>query len=243
MSENQFRQTVSRFTEALQQQAPYDAEAIESVVAAAIEKKIKDRTFVETELATAAAEKLLGWAKLFATFVAVPIGLLLLILSIFGISRFEDLRKVSVQADALVTEAQNRLTKGGAQFDLIRGNIDDLTKQLNSSQSALETQLAQIKQFTTSNENKIGQLTGSVNSLAGSVDNLQSASTSLLLGASGKSVGDLQARLKELGFFQGESDGNFGLSTVEAVKAFQAKNGLPADGLVGPQTRALLFKP
>ena len=150
---------------------------------------------------------------------------------------------MSVQADALVTEAQNRLTKGGAQFDLIRGNIDDLTKQLNRSQSALETQLAQIKQFTTSNENKIGQLTGSVNSLAGSVDNLQSASTSLLLGASGKSVGDLQARLKELGFFQGESDGNFGLSTVEAVKAFQAKNGLPADGLVGPQTRALLFKP
>ena len=75
MSENQFRETVSRFTEALQQQAPYDAEAIESAVAAAMRKKIKDRTFVETELATAAAEKLLGWAKLFATFVAVPIGL------------------------------------------------------------------------------------------------------------------------------------------------------------------------
>ena len=202
MSENQFRESVSRFTEALQQQAPHDAESIESAVAAAIEKKIKDRPFVETELATAAAEKLLGWAKLFATFVAVPIGLLLLILSIFGISRFEDLRKVSVQADALVTEAQNRLTKGGIQFDQIRANIDDLTKQLNSSQSALETQLAQVKQFTTSNQDKIGLLTGTVNNLAGSVNGLQSATASLLLGASGKSVGDHKPDLRNSVFFK-----------------------------------------
>jgi hypothetical protein len=219
MSESQLRETVLRFAEALQQQAPHDAEATESAIAAAVERRIKDRAVVETELATAAAEKLLGWTKLFATFVAVPVGLLLLILSIFGISKFEDVTKVSAQVDALVMEARNK--------------VDKLTEQLKSSQADLEGQVAQVKQITTSNENKIGQLTG----------NLQSVSTSVALNARGKSIVDLQSRLKELGFFQDEPNGNFGPSTVEAVKAFQAKYGLVADGFVGPATLALLFKP
>lgn len=228
MSETQFRETVSRFTEAPQQQESRDAEEIESAVAVAFEKRVKDRAFVETELATAAADKMLGWTKLFATFVALPVVLFLLILSLFGISKFEDLRRVSDQADALVTQARTKLAVGGAQFDLIREKIDKLTEELNRSQSGLEKRLTQVKQ---SNEN-----------LAGSVTNLTGSVTSLQLAPSGKSVAELQARLKELGFFRGEPDGTFGSSTVEAVKAFQAKNGLPADGLVGAQTRALLFK-
>jgi hypothetical protein len=242
MSETQFRDTVSRFIEALQNQQPDDTEAIKNAVAGAIETRIKDRAFVETELATTAAEKLLGWTKLFATFVALPVGLLLLILSLVGISKFEDLRKVSDQADALVTRARGKLEEGGAEFDRIKESIDKLTNQLNSSQAALDKQLAQVKDVTASNETKIGQLAGSVNNLTGSVTGLQSASTALLLGASGKSVAELQSKLKELGLFHGEPDGNVGASTVEAVKAFQEKNGLLVDGAVGPQTRALLFK-
>lgn len=35
-------------------------------------------------------------------------------------------------------------------------------------------------------------------------------------------------------------DGNFGAKTTEAVKLFQKKNGLTADGVVGPKTRAVL---
>lgn len=35
-------------------------------------------------------------------------------------------------------------------------------------------------------------------------------------------------------------DGNFGTKTTEAVKLFQKKNGLAADGVVGPKTRAVL---
>ena len=223
----QFRETVSRFTEAPQQQESRDAEEIESAVTVALEKN-KDRAFVETELATAAADKMLGWTKLFATFVALPVVLFLLILSLFGISKFEDLRRVSDQADALVTQARTKLAVGGAQVDLIREKIDKLTEELNRSQSGLEKRLTQVKQ---SNEN-----------LAGSVTNLTGSVTSLQLAPSGKSVAELQARLKELGFFRGEPDGTFGSSTVEAVEALQAKNGLPADGLVGAQTRALLFK-
>jgi hypothetical protein len=242
MSESQFCETVARLTEVPEQQVPLDTKAIESAVAAAVDKRSKDRSLVETELATAAAEKMLGWAKLFATFVAVPVGVLLLILTFFGISKFEDITRVSNQADTLVTEARTKLAEGTAQFDSIKTKIDGLTGQLDNTRSNLERQLTDVKQFTTKNEDNITKLVGNVDNLQNSVTNLQSASTSLLLGASGKSVVELQSRLKELGFFQGEPNGILGPSTVEAVKAFQKKNGLNADGIVGAQMRALLFK-
>jgi hypothetical protein len=235
ISESQFCDTVSRLTEAPELQEPLDTKAIESAVAVAVEKRSKERSLVETELATAAVEKVLGWAKLFATFVAVPVGVLLLILTLFGISKFEDITKVSNQADTLVTQAQTK-------FDSIKRTIDELTGQLDNTRSTLERQVADVKQFATRNENTLTQLTGNVDSLQNNVATLQSTSTSLLLGSSGKSVKELQSRLKELGFYQGEPDGNLGPSTVEAVKAFQTKYGVIPDGIVGAQTRALLFK-
>ena len=59
-------------------------------------------------------------------------------------------------------------------------------------------------------------------------------------GASGGEVQELQRRLKEWGYYNGAVDGIYGRGTVEAVKAFQKKNGLTADGIAGIETfRAL----
>ena len=41
---------------------------------------------------------------------------------------------------------------------------------------------------------------------------------------------ELQNRLKELGYYSGEVDGNFGSGSKAAIQAFQSKNGLPPDG-------------
>ena len=46
----------------------------------------------------------------------------------------------------------------------------------------------------------------------------------------------LQRRLKELGYYKGSADGDFGPATEEAVKAFQKANGLTADGKAGEKT-------
>ena len=46
----------------------------------------------------------------------------------------------------------------------------------------------------------------------------------------------LQKRLKELGFYTGAADGDFGPGTEAAVKAFQKANGLTADGKAGSKT-------
>lgn len=57
---------------------------------------------------------------------------------------------------------------------------------------------------------------------------------------SGPDVQLVQRRLRELGFYQGALDGVFGRGTHDAVRAFQARRGLPVDGVVGPSTYTAL---
>lgn len=59
-------------------------------------------------------------------------------------------------------------------------------------------------------------------------------------GATGGEVKELQRRLKQWGYYSGEVDGIYGKATVEAVKYFQKKNGLTADGIAGKSTFAAL---
>ena len=53
-------------------------------------------------------------------------------------------------------------------------------------------------------------------------------------------VRDIQRRLKDLGYYSGPADGDFGPATEKAVIAFQKANKLTADGKVGEKTLAML---
>lgn len=62
-------------------------------------------------------------------------------------------------------------------------------------------------------------------------------------GDKGADVELMQARLAAKGCLRkNEIDGDFGLITLGAVCAFQLKNGLDVDGIVGPATKAKLYK-
>lgn len=61
-------------------------------------------------------------------------------------------------------------------------------------------------------------------------------------GSEGKAVEEIQQQLKKLGLFQGEITGFFGPQTATAVKRFQLKKGLHADGVVGTGTYKYLFE-
>ena len=61
-------------------------------------------------------------------------------------------------------------------------------------------------------------------------------------GDSGESVKELQERLNALGYNCGVADGKFGGKTLAAVRDFQAKHGLEADGVVGRKTWAELLR-
>ena len=59
-------------------------------------------------------------------------------------------------------------------------------------------------------------------------------------GDSGSAVKKVQQRLKKLGYYTGKVDGDFGNSTKTAVKNFQKRNGLTANGKVNSKTLAKL---
>ena len=63
----------------------------------------------------------------------------------------------------------------------------------------------------------------------------------LKYGDSGERVAQLQTRLSELGFYTAKVSGGYYKVTKAAVKAFQAHNGLSADGIAGRDTQELLF--
>lgn len=65
----------------------------------------------------------------------------------------------------------------------------------------------------------------------------------LLMGSQGKTVLQLQTRLKQLGYPVGAIDGVYGIRTRSAVRKFQQSQYLKPDGVVGQQTWVALQQP
>jgi len=66
--------------------------------------------------------------------------------------------------------------------------------------------------------------------------------TTLRNGSTGAQVKTLQRLLSAMDYYNGETDGKFGISTAAAVKAFQRAKRLTVDGIVGKNTWTALLK-
>lgn len=72
-------------------------------------------------------------------------------------------------------------------------------------------------------------------------DNARSVAVAVISqGSRGETVKLIQQKLKRWGYYNGAIDGIYGSATKKAVKYFQSKNGLTADGIVGNKTLAAL---
>jgi N-acetylmuramoyl-L-alanine amidase len=63
------------------------------------------------------------------------------------------------------------------------------------------------------------------------------------VGSTGDEVKQIQTRLKNWGYYNGEIDGIYGTQTKNAVLYFQKKNGLTADGIAGAETLSAIGLP
>ena len=68
----------------------------------------------------------------------------------------------------------------------------------------------------------------------------QSAEAAYKRGSYGDTVRQIQEKLTNWGYYSGSIDGVYGSRTEEAVKKFQRKNGLTADGVAGSATLSAL---
>lgn len=62
-------------------------------------------------------------------------------------------------------------------------------------------------------------------------------------GDRGDKVSTIQTKLKNWGYYSGSVDGIYGKATEDAVRSFQKKNGLAADGVTGSATLRALGMP
>lgn len=73
------------------------------------------------------------------------------------------------------------------------------------------------------------------------LDDVQTVAVAVISqGSRGDTVKLIQKKLKRWGYYSGAIDGIYGARTKAAVKYFQSKNGLTADGIVGKKTLAAL---
>lgn len=112
----------------------------------------------------------------------------------------------------------------------------------------LEDDIAAVKSFQKKNSLTADGVAGyetqsllySEEAISGDVGTTTLSST-LRYGDKGDDVLTLQNRLIELGYLTGSADGSYGVSTKQAVVAFQKANSLVRDGVTGTKTQAILF--
>ena len=107
----------------------------------------------------------------------------------------------------------------------------------NTYVKVLSTDQAKSK-FKVSSGNLPSKAVGTFTAAERKASAANSDTTYIRENSSGATVSKVQTELKALGYYSGKITGNAGPKTVAAIKSFQGKNGLTADGIAGPQTIA-----
>lgn len=107
----------------------------------------------------------------------------------------------------------------------------------NTYVKVLSTDQAKSK-FKVSSGNLPSKAVGTFTAAERKASAANSDTTYIRENSSGATVSKVQTELKALGYYYGQITGNAGPKTVAAIKRFQGKNGLTADGIAGPQTIA-----
>ena len=135
---------------------------IDDVSAASFEKRIDDKDLIELYVATKAAERMIAWARTFGFFVAIPLGLILLIATLFGISKVEDVRNAADRVDAKVQQAEAKLDSAVANAQHASERANQILASANEQIAALKTRLTNQAQQLSTLDQKVTKLAESL---------------------------------------------------------------------------------
>lgn len=138
-----------------------------------------------------------------------------------------------------VTELQTALKKLGYYTGTVDGRFGAGTQRAVIAFQKAQGLTADGLAGTRTQEKLYALASGSSSSTSSSSSSSATASgftRTLRRGYTGSDVKSVQTRLKELGYYTGSVDGEYGSGSIAAVKAFQRASGLTADGLCGKAT-------
>ena len=122
-------------------------ELIQRLIDDRLDARLKDQRLVEVETAQAVVSRIGDWARLFAFFVAVPLGILVVVLTILGIRRYEDFvatveatkKELAGQLEGIKAEfaaAAGAGKNARAEGDKLNQEIAEIRKTVDLTQAA-----------------------------------------------------------------------------------------------------------
>ena len=142
-------------------QSPKDTD-IEKLVLSALEKHTKDREIVEVGMAMKAADLLVGWVKLLGVVVAIPLAVAVFVLGWFGISKFEDIRKLLEKANETLADARAKAEAANRDAQ----ETQTVLAAAQRSKAEIDEQMQKLQADIQANDQRIRTLDATVKDIA-----------------------------------------------------------------------------
>ena len=171
----------------LDPQAKHLETFVKTQVEESIKERFKDQKLVDIETSQAIAERLHGWAKLFAFFVGVPLGLFIIWLSIAGIEKYSDFKKLAASVEEQVKP----------KIEQAKSDAEQAQKTAKEAKGEAEDSRKTIQEATAEAKRQLGsaiELAKNVKSLSDRVSGLEQQTSSQMKGSSQR----VDARVVEL---------------------------------------------
>ena len=160
---------------------------VKTQIEESIKEKFRDQKLVDIETSQAIAERLHGWAKLFAFVVGVPIGLFLLWLSVAGFEKYSDFKKLVASIDDQVKP----------KIEQARSDAEQAQKTAKEAKTEAEDSKRTIEAATVEAKRQLGsanELAKNVKALSDRVSGLEQQTSTQIKGSSQR----VDARVVEL---------------------------------------------
>src|SRR5258708_8129596 len=116
----------------------YLEDFVKTQIRESLDAKFKDQKLVELETSQAVVERVYGWSKLFAYFIAIPLALLLVGFSIAGVRKYEDFTTLVHGAE---DQIKPRLEQAKAGAEAAKQQADEAQRKAEDARKTVESEL------------------------------------------------------------------------------------------------------